>query len=216
MWSSISRKFALVVLIFGLAILSGCINNTVSKASAAKTAANDIPVSNNNVIPTSTPYIRISEHLAASPSSTSLARNRSTAPSRPTTVTASTQSNHSLKLLLACSGPTARDGFSVTNTHARACVYTTAGAMLTISVHFCNGKEDPSSVLQRNVIAGINGFYEWNWTPIADCEGGRIWGWHVQVTAQMQGNSTSISEAASASSTTPTSSSFSSSSSSSP
>jgi hypothetical protein len=217
MLSSIPRKFALGALIFGLAILySGCVDNTISRVSAANTTTNDTPISNKKVIATLTPSIHISAHLAASPSSTTLSHNRLAASSQSTTVTAYTQPGHTLTLLLACSGPKARDGFSVTNAHARACVYTTPGAILTISVHFCDGKADPSSILQGNVVAGDNGFYEWNWTPISDCKGERIWGWHVQVTAQMQGSSTSISEASATSPTTSTSSSFSSSSSSSP
>ena len=210
MRSPISRKFTLVLMIFGLAILcSGCVNSTASSALAANTQ-----VSNKQAPVTPTLPIRINEHPTAI--SSHRPQRVSLAASSQSTMAASTQSHRSLKLLLACSRPTARDGFSVTNTHARACVYTTPGATLTISVHFCSGKADPSSILQRNAIAGVSGFYEWNWTPIADCNGERVWGWNVKVTAQMQETSVSVSEASSTQSAISTSSSSSSSASSSP
>jgi hypothetical protein len=212
MRSPISRKFTLVFMIFGLAILcSGCVNSTASSALTT-----NIPISNKKVLFTPTPQIRINEHSTAMPSHRTLPHRVSLAVSPQSTLAAPARSHQSLRLLLACSGPTARDGFSATYTHARACVYTAPGATLTISVHFCGGKADPSSILQRNAIAGVGGFYEWDWAPIADCNGGRVWGWNVKVTAQMQEINASVSEASSTQSAISTSSSSSSSASSNP
>jgi hypothetical protein len=117
-----------------------------------------------------------------------------------------------LKLSLSCSGPGGRDGFSATNAHARACVYTTPGAKLAITVNFCHGKPDPSSALQGSVIADASGFHEWSWTPQPDCKGQPIWGWSVTITAQLNGSSATISVASSSTGTSSSSSSSSSSS----
>ena len=103
--------------------------------------------------------------------------------------------NGPLTLVLACSGPKAQDGMSVSNTQAKACVYTSAGASLTITASFCNGKPDPSSALQGTFTANGNGFYEWNWTPDPSCR--PISSWSVSVSARMAGQSASVSQASS-------------------
>jgi hypothetical protein len=206
MWLLISRKFALICMICGLAFLcSGCMKSMASSAPAAKT-----PVSDKKATPGQALPVRLNTRPTAMPSRTSHPSNIAPIATQFTTTTASSPSHQPLSLFLACSKPTASDGFSVTNTHARACVYTTPGATLIISVHFCNGKADPSEILRKNAIADASGFYEWNWTPIADCNAGHIWEWHVKVTVQMQESSTSVSEASSASSSIATSSSSSS------
>ena len=117
-------------------------------------------------------------------------------PPTPTPTPAST-SNGPLTLVLACSGPNAQDGMSATNTHAKACVYTSAGASLTISASFCNGKPDPNSALQGTFIANGKGFYEWDWTPQASCR--PISSWSVSVSAQLGGQSASVSQSSSVS-----------------
>jgi hypothetical protein len=116
-----------------------------------------------------------------------------------------------LTLTLACSGPKAQDGFSVSGSHARVCVYTAPGASLTIKVSFCNGQPDPSSALQGTFIASASGFYSWSWTPRASC----LSAWSVAVTARLNGQSAAISEASSANGSSSSSSSSSSSASSS-
>jgi hypothetical protein len=206
MRSPISRKFALAFMIIGLAILcSRCINDTASRAAITNTS---IKSKQGPITPT--PHIRIDEHPMARQARHELTQRILPAASQQPTIVAPSHTHQPLKLILACSGPAARDGFSITSTHARACVYATPGATLTISAHFCGGKADPSSVLQRDAIVGTTGFYEWNWTPAVACSRGYIWDWQVKVTAQMQQTSASVSEVSSTPSSIATSSSSSS------
>jgi len=78
-------------------------------------------------------------------------------------------------------------------THGRVCVQTAPGAVLTITVRFCNGAPDPSSELKRTVYADSKGYYEWNWTPQPDCKERPIWKGDVVVKAQLHGHTTSLS-----------------------
>ncbi len=112
----------------------------------------------------------------------------------PTPTPAST-STGPLTLVLACSGPNAQDGVSATNTHARVCVYTSAGASLTITASFCNGKPDTNSALQGIFAANGKGFYEWDWTPQPSCR--PISSVSVSVSAKLSGQSASVSQASS-------------------
>ena len=206
MRSPITRMFTLVLMIFGLAILCvGCVNSAGSRALSSSTA-----IKNKQVLATPTLSIRVNKHQAPPPSYRALVSRIAPAAYPQSTPVPSTPSHRTLRLLLACSGPTARDGFSVINNRARVCVYTTPGATLTIRVRYYNGKTDPNRILQNAVIADSNGFHEWDWVPIANCGGGIVWGCNVTVIAQLQGTSTSVSEAYTSSSSSISSSSSSS------
>lgn len=99
-----------------------------------------------------------------------------------------------LTLALACSGPNAQDGFSVTKSSAHACVYTSPGADITISVDFCNNP-DPSNAIRGTFVANTSGFYEWTWTPQAQQGCNPSSAWSVTVNASMSGQSASVSDA---------------------
>jgi len=62
---------------------------------------------------------------------------------------------------------------------------------LKIQVNFCQGKPDPSSILQKKATADANGFYEWDWTPQPDCKGRPIWAEKVVVMAVFHGQTAS-------------------------
>jgi len=82
-------------------------------------------------------------------------------------------------------------GFFVIASRARVCVQTAPGGALTITVKFCKGTPDPSSELKGTVNADSRGYYEWNWQPRTDC-GGFIWRGEADVTARLNGQSTSV------------------------
>ena len=175
MCSFFYRSFALVCLGVGLLILfTGCANGT-------------------SISPQQTTY---SPTADARTNSQAVATASSVFP-QPTQNSEPISPAGPLKLFLSCSGPAGRDGFSVTNTHARACAYTTPGAKLDITVNFCNGKPDPSGALQGSVMADANGYYKWSWVPQPDCKGQPIWGWSVTVTAKLNGTSAIVSAASS-------------------
>lgn len=109
-------------------------------------------------------------------------------------ITATPTRTTPLTLEIRCHDSTA-GGFYVLGggTHGRVCVQTAPGAVLTITVRFCNGAPDPSSELKRTVYADSKGYYEWNWTPEPDCKGRPIWKGDVVVKAQLHGQTTSLS-----------------------
>jgi len=102
-----------------------------------------------------------------------------------------------LKIIFSCSGTGTDDGIIITNSQAKACAYTLPGATMTISVRFCNSQPDSSSVLQGSVVADANGYYEWDWTPHANCNGQANWGWNATVTARLNGSVAQVSHAVS-------------------
>jgi len=91
-----------------------------------------------------------------------------------------------LIVAIACGG-TKQNGYGVDMIHGKVCAQTLAKATLSIQVTYCNGKPDPSRVLQGTVTADATGFYAWNWTPQPDCKGQPIWSWKAMVTAQLNG-----------------------------
>ena len=91
-----------------------------------------------------------------------------------------------LTVAIACGG-TKQNGYGVDVIHGKVCAQTLANATLSIQVNYCDGKPDPSPILQRTVTANTDGFYEWNWTPQPDCKGQPIWSWKVTVTAHLNG-----------------------------
>ena len=157
-------------------------NHTQSSTQTGSIPAGSTPIVPTSIVPTPTPLQPAPRATVAvkAPVPTPTPRSISTGP---------------LTLVLACSGPNAQDGVSVTNTHAKACVYTSAGASLTITASFCNGKPDPNSALQGTFTANSNGFYEWDWTPQPSCR--PISSWSVSVSAQLSGQSASVSQASS-------------------
>ena len=211
----ILRYSVLVCLSLGLlSLLAAC---TSATSDSSETSSNNTTVASQKVTPTISSTATSSTRTQASAQTSSISSAGSTpvvptptplqptpratvalkvtAPaSTPTSAPAST-STGPLTLVLACSGPNAQDGVSATNTHARACVYTSARASLTITASFCNGKPDPNSALQGTFTANGNGFYEWNWTPEASCR--PISSWSVTVNAQLDGQTASVSQASS-------------------
>ena len=182
------RSFAFVCLGVGLLILSTACASGAPSSSQLATSSSTMGVNTKSQAePTVSPAV-------LKPTQVPTARPTL---SQPTQAPEPALPAGPLKLSLSCSGPGGSDGFSVTNTHARACVYTTPGAKLAITVNFCNGKPDPSSVLQGSVIADASGFHEWIWTPQPDCKGQPIWGWSVTVTAKLNGSSATVSTASS-------------------
>ena len=102
-----------------------------------------------------------------------------------------------LTVTITCGG-TKQDGYGLDVAHGKVCAQTLPGANLSIQVVYCNGKPDPSGVLQGSVTADANGFHQWNWTPQPDCKGQSIWGWTVTVTAQLNGQTATASSQATA------------------
>lgn len=98
-----------------------------------------------------------------------------------------------LTVAIACGG-TKQNGYGVDVIHGKVCAQTLAKATLSIQVAYCDGKPDPSPILQGTVTANANGFYEWNWTPQPDCKGQPIWSWKVTVTAQLNGQTATGSD----------------------
>lgn len=86
----------------------------------------------------------------------------------PTVTPVPTQTTPTPKLVLAfeCKG-----AFNPGGTHEQICVRTLAGASLTIQVTYCTGSVDQSPALKGTFTADKTGFYEWNWTPKATCQG---------------------------------------------
>lgn len=113
-------------------------------------------------------------------------------PAEPTA--APTPSPHVGRLTLAfrCNDSQA-GGFFVKSSEARVCVQTAPYATLTITVRFCNGAVDPSDELKGSVLADSTGYFEWKWTPQADCKGRPIWKGDVEVKAQLDGQTMSRS-----------------------
>jgi hypothetical protein len=111
-------------------------------------------------------------------------------PSTPLTVTPSHPTPLTLKF--ACSDSPG-GGFYVLagDTHARVCVQTAPGAALKLTAKFCQGTPDPSSELKGTFHADSKGYYEWNWKPQTDCKA-LIWRGEADVTAQLNGQSTSL------------------------
>ena len=98
-----------------------------------------------------------------------------------------------LNVAIACAG-TKQNGYGVDVIHGKVCAQTLAKTTLSIQVIYCDGKPDPSHVLQGTVTANANGFYEWDWTPQPDCKGQPIWAWKVTITAQLNGQTANASD----------------------
>ncbi len=118
--------------------------------------------------------------------------NNAGEPTEPTA--APTPSPHAAQLTLdfRCNDSQA-GGFYVKSTEARVCVQTAPYATLTITVRFCNGAVDPSDELKGNVQADSMGYYEWKWTPQADCKGRPIWKGDAEVKVELGGQTISRS-----------------------
>lgn len=159
---------------------------TSSQASSNSTRATTTDRTSPPVLPDTTPT-HTSNGVTASSSTGSSASTP--ASSSASSSTASGQAG-SLVLTLACSGPKAQDGFHMSGTQARACVYTSPGARLNIQVSFCGNKPDTSGALQGTFTANGSGFYEWIWKPQANC----LSAWSTTVTAQLNGQSAVVSE----------------------
>ena len=192
------RRFVLVC--FGLLILLSACSKVSSDSSArpdniapASTAATHTkidrtsPVGASHATPTQSGTVTASSSNGSSTSASSRPRLKSS--------TASNQKG-TLTLALGCSNPNAQDGFSVSGSQARACLYTSPGAQLNIKVSFCGNKVDTSNALQGTFTANASGFYTWNWKPQVSCQ--TLSTWSTTVSAQLDGSSAVVSEASSA------------------
>ena len=100
-------------------------------------------------------------------------------------VTATTVPTHAPRLTVTFGCKTGgKEGFFADQSHAFACVRTFPGAVLTISVSYCNGNSDQSSSLKGSFVADSTGYYEWDWKPQAPCQHGpAYWSGKALVTA---------------------------------
>ena len=212
MYIRVFRCSILICLSLGLlGLFAACTSATKDSSEAS---SNNTTVASQNATPTISSIVTSTTHARASAQTGSISTNSTPVVTTPTplqptphapaivkvavptpTPTSASTFTGRLTLVLACSGPKAQDGVSATNTHAKACVYTTAGASLTIIASFCNGKPDPNSALRGTFTANGNGFYEWDWIPQSSCQ--PISSWSVTVNAQLDGQTASVSQASS-------------------
>ena len=174
-------------------------NQTVSSQATSNSTRAKVT---DQTSPAGLPHATPTHHSSGTTASSSAGSSASTSASSSTGSSTTSGQTEALVLTLACSGPKAQDGFHMSSSQARACVYTTPGAHLNIKVSFCGNKPDTSSALQGTFTANNSGFYEWDWKPQASCQ--PLSAWSTTVTAQLNGQSAAVSEASSAQTSTQT------------
>lgn len=200
-----SRVMCLYVCFGILVVLTACTGTAAKQSEASVKPSSYSQNSTPTVLPvTPGASVQATGQPSSTPTATSQSTTKSTRAATPTVIVPSPtpvvtalptpmptpSTDEVLTLTLACSSPNAQDGLIVTGSHAKACVYVSPGASMTIAVSFC-GSSDPSSALQGTFVAGASGFYEWNWTPQASCNPITYGG--VTVRAQLNGQMATVS-----------------------